>query len=144
MLKFIDFIRKLIVDIFNLRNLRQELASLKQENASLKAENDNLKIDLKTGQEEHEILKQKFDVFQRMPPTEFDKKSGTLIGTKDNFRYCISCKVKTIISPLQELEHGWQCNIKECKEFYNNPEYKPPAVSTQRRIYRSRINWDTY
>lgn len=69
---------------------------------------------------------------------EFDEKIGILHNPKDNLTYCISCLHKGIKSPLKVQINGWLCLNKDCKAFYQNPEYKAPSYKP---IARRRDNW---
>ena len=68
------------------------------------------------------VLVKQLDKLQKWPPLEFNPKTGIWVDEETQIHYCPSCKSKNIIAPLQEREHGWQCNIKECDQFYQNTD----------------------
>lgn len=41
--------------------------------------------------------------------------------------FCTSCVSKGISSQLKEMEHGWECQIKGCEKFYENPNKPKPS-----------------
>ncbi|MBN1475067.1 MAG: hypothetical protein JW914_10650 [Syntrophaceae bacterium] len=62
-----------------------------------------------------EILQEKYEFVQQF----------SICKSKESGRYfCPSCLMKGIESPLTEKFTGWQCEFKECGEFYVKPGYK--------------------
>ena len=125
-------------------SLERENATLKQELSVLKAENETLKQELSALKAENEILKQ-----ERVIPTssleqqpkdgrtleqqiiqkdfhnnslQFDKKTGTWLDKDDDLRFCTTCRIKSINSPLKAMAHGWQCLNNDCNAFYDDPD----------------------
>ena len=76
--------------------------------------------------------------FHKWPPVKFNPKTGTWVDEETQIHYCPSCKAKNIIAPLQELEHGWRCNIKVCDKFYQNPDMPGDMAYTTASISRRR------
>ncbi len=69
-----------------------------------------------------EILQEKY---------EFIKKFG-IYKSKESGRYfCAACLMNNIESPLTEKLSGWQCQLKDCGQFYIKPGYKEPKRKRQ-------------
>jgi hypothetical protein len=69
-----------------------------------------------------EILQEKY---------EFIKKFG-IYKSKESGRYfCAACLMNNIESPLTEKLSGWQCQLKDCSQFYIKPGYKEPKRKRQ-------------
>ena len=71
-----------------------------------------------------ELLQEKYD---------FIEKFG-IYKSKESGRYfCASCLTKNIESPLTEKLSGWQCELKDCGQFYIKPGYKEPKRKRQNK-----------
>jgi len=57
---------------------------------------------------------------------EWIKKYGIWQDKKTGNYQCNLCKSKGIIAPLQEVKHGWYCQI--CKEFYEDKDNPRPTI----------------
>ncbi len=62
-----------------------------------------------------EILQEKY---------EFSSQFGIYKSRESGGYFCPACLKKNIESPLTEKLTGWQCEAKECGEFYLKPGYK--------------------
>lgn len=49
---------------------------------------------------------------------DFDEKTGLYTHKKIKIKYCTSCLLKNILSPVAVLSNGWRCQYKECNKFY--------------------------
>src|SRR5216684_344475 len=57
-----------------------------------------------------------------------DPRSGVLRHKSKQGYFCPSCASKSICSQLKEMEHGWECQVKECEKFYDNPDRPRPSL----------------
>ena len=136
--------------------LRQQIILLESEKSiltdkvkDLQAEADKKAKIIEVNRETIDDLKRQRDdsasqleVFHKAPPLEYNPKTGTWVDEATQIHYCPSCKSKNIFAPLQERVHGWQCNIKECDKFYQNPDksgditYATVSSSRRRQLDR--------
>lgn len=117
------------------------IKAVKAENDSIKSENTLLKEKYNAIKEKAELnlnSQQKINIKDKF---EFDKKTG-LYKDKNGLLYCPSCLDKNKDNPLKELEHGWLCPIKECNQFYKNPEHKsmPNIVTIKKNSLREQLD----
>jgi hypothetical protein len=71
-----------------------------------------------------------FLLWRFWPRLKFEPRLGIYQDQRSGIFYCPSCRSKKLLSPLLQQEDGWQCRIKECGQFYSNPDYarkRPPA-----------------
>src|SRR4029077_11057158 len=64
-----------------------------------------------------------FLLWRVLPRLKFDSRRGIYKDARSNLFYCPSCHSKKLRSPLSEERHGWRCGIRECGQFYPNPDH---------------------
>ena len=40
--------------------------------------------------------------------------------------YCPKCRDRKPLTPLKTEPSGWRCTFNDCRQWYNNPDYKAP------------------
>ncbi|MCI5211205.1 MAG: hypothetical protein D3910_21025 [Candidatus Electrothrix sp. ATG2] len=103
-------------------DLETENSSLKEKISILEDEIQDLKSEKLRIEKEKSICQANLDNLYEKPQLDFNTKTGTWVDSEKQVHYCPSCKSKNIIVPMQEFEHGWKCNVKECDKFYENPD----------------------
>lgn len=98
-----------------------------------------------------EELTDKPEVVEEEPPAPKEKTAAELLQEKYEFvekfgiykskesgRYfCAACLMNNIESPLTEKLSGWQCELKNCSQFYIKPGYKEP----KRKRHNKYLQW---
>ena len=45
--------------------------------------------------------------------------------------YCPKCRNKKPLTPLKSETGGWRCTFSDCRQWYENPDYKLPDLPAQ-------------
>lgn len=73
---------------------------------------------------------------------KFDAHLGVYRDKPKSAYFCPNCMKKNIISQLKEMEHGWECQVKECAKFYENPDrprnYLSVSIGEARQPFKPR------
>ena len=78
-----------------------------------------------------------FFLWRSYPRLKFDSRLQIWRDKRSGLFYCPSCRSKKLFSPLGEEKNGWRCGIKECNQFYRNPDYNDDFHK------RARPSWKT-
>ena len=68
----------------------------------------------------------------------YNDKIGIYIHKKTDQRYCGTCMLENIESPLITLEYGWFCQRKGCSRNYSDPKNPRPAPKRESDPWLSR------
>jgi len=84
-------------------------------------------------------LKELFDSKSSLFPSDiiFVEKIGAWYSSSAKLYYCNSCKIKERFSPLRATREGWQCTVKDCGQWYQNPDFIYPHT-------REVNDWDPF
>ncbi|MBC8199257.1 MAG: hypothetical protein ISS67_05505 [Desulfobacterales bacterium] len=67
---------------------------------------------------------------------DFNEETGLYTHKKTKIKYCTSCLLKNISSPVAVLSNGWRCQYKECNKFYTGLVLTADIPSGRRVIHK--------
>lgn len=106
------------------------LTTAQTENMELSSKNLELEKKLFNLEKEHaeEItgLKEKLSAKEFIDNCDFDETCGFYVSKENGQRYCTSCLLKGIKSPLQKYRHSWDCKVIGCGQCYSPPQNIDP------------------
>jgi len=115
--------RKFAAEVLKIQTL---ILTVQKEDSALVSENLDLKKKIFELEKDNLALKEKsFDKNLR-DKYKFNSTYGIYESKESGHYFCTSCLMKNIESPLTKKDNGWQCEVKDCDKFYENPSYQYP------------------
>lgn len=104
--------------------LKERVEAFKDDVLRLEKENLKFKEEIEQIKDENRRLQEQLNEHIKWNSIKFNKRTGTWMDNETQIHYCSSCKSKGLKTPLQEVDTGWRCNVKECGLLYTNPDYQ--------------------
>ena len=123
--------RKTAAELLQIQSL---ISTVQAENNELTSKNLEVERKMFKLEKKHEKeiaeLKEKFSARKLQDKYNFNETYGVYESKETKQYFCTSCLLKGIESPLRKQESGWDCQLKDCDQFYSNPSYKFPLPKT--------------
>lgn len=75
-------------------------------------------------------------VFYLLPSFKYIPKFQVYQHRINGLYYCPKCRDRKPLTPLKTEPSGWRCTFNDCRQWYNNPDYKePPKPPTNKNKY---------